>query len=112
LLKLSQNGQWGKHTIKGATQVNGHSLKMFFCMFEISQRKYNNLDCHKKFLEYFSLIENFTCSKFQTNQKCFCIFKIQTSRMEKIKIKNQTSFFFTKCAPFLQKIGDDFNIDD
>jgi hypothetical protein len=23
-----------------------------------------------------------------------------------------TSFFFTKCAPFLLKIGEDFNIDD
>ncbi len=92
--------------------MNGHSFKIFFCMFEISQRKYNNLDFHKKKLEYFSLIEKMTCSKFQTNQKCFCIFKIQTSRMEKIKIKNQMPFFLPNVHHSFKKIGNDFNIDD
>jgi hypothetical protein len=30
----------GKNIVKGATQVNEHSLKLHFCMFEISQMKY------------------------------------------------------------------------
>jgi hypothetical protein len=38
----------GKNTIKGAIQVNGHSLKLHFCIFEKSQRKHNDLDFHKK----------------------------------------------------------------
>jgi hypothetical protein len=43
----------GKITMKGATQVNGHSLKLHFCMFERSQGKYNSLDCHKNFWNIF-----------------------------------------------------------
>ncbi len=39
----------GKNTVKGAPQVSGHFFKLHFCMFERSQRKHNNLDCHKKF---------------------------------------------------------------
>jgi len=64
----------GKIIVKGATQVNGHFFKLHFCMFERSQNKHNNLDC-QIFLKYFPLIANFTCSKFNTNQKCFCMFK-------------------------------------
>jgi hypothetical protein len=41
--------KWGKIIIKGATQVDGHSLKIHFCTFERSQGKYNSLDCHKVF---------------------------------------------------------------
>jgi hypothetical protein len=63
----------GKITIKGTTQVTGHFLNLQFCMFEKSQKKHNNLDCNVG--EYFPLIENFTCSKFDTNQKYFCMFK-------------------------------------
>jgi hypothetical protein len=43
----------GKNIVKGATQMNGHSLKLYFCMFEKSQMKYNNLDCHKVFYNIF-----------------------------------------------------------
>jgi hypothetical protein len=64
----------GKNIVKGVTQVNGHSLKLHFCIFERSQVKHNSLNCHN-FLEYFPLIEKFTCSKFDTNKKCFCMFK-------------------------------------
>ncbi len=39
--------------------MSEHSLKQHFCMFEKSQVKYNNLDCHKKKLEYFPLIAKF-----------------------------------------------------
>jgi hypothetical protein len=38
-----------KNIVKGTTQVSGHSLNLYFCMFEKSQLKHNNLDCHKKF---------------------------------------------------------------
>jgi len=43
----------GVITVKGTTQVNGHSLKLHFCMFEKSQGKYNSLDCHKFFWNIF-----------------------------------------------------------
>jgi len=46
----------GKITFKGTTQVSGHSLKMHFCIFKISQKNHNSLNCHN-FLEYFPLIE-------------------------------------------------------
>jgi hypothetical protein len=39
----------GKNIIKGATQMNGHSLKLHYYMFERSQVKDNNLDCHNVF---------------------------------------------------------------
>jgi hypothetical protein len=43
----------GKITIKGATQVSGHSLKLHFFMFKRSQGKHNDLDCHKVFWNIF-----------------------------------------------------------
>jgi hypothetical protein len=43
----------GKIIIKGATQVNGHSLKLHFFMFEKSQGKHNSLDCHNFFWNIF-----------------------------------------------------------
>jgi hypothetical protein len=43
----------GKITIKEATQVNGHSLKLHFCMFEKSQGKHNSLDYHNGFWNIF-----------------------------------------------------------
>jgi hypothetical protein len=43
----------GKITVKGTTQVCGHSLKLQFCMFERSQGKHNGLDCHKCFWNIF-----------------------------------------------------------
>jgi hypothetical protein len=39
----------GKIIVKGTTQVSGHSLKLHFCMFKISQRKHNSLNCHNFF---------------------------------------------------------------
>jgi hypothetical protein len=44
------NDLWllGKNIVKGATKMNGHSLKQHFCMFQIAQVKHNNLDCYKK----------------------------------------------------------------
>jgi hypothetical protein len=43
----------GKNTIKGATQVNGHSLKLHFCTFEKLQVKHNSLDCHNVYWNVF-----------------------------------------------------------
>jgi len=98
----------GKITIKGAIQVSGHSLKLHFYMFERSQAKNNNLDCHN-FLEYILLIANFTCSKLDTNQKCFCMFKAFKPRKWIVPIFFKRPFFSTKCAPFFLKVGKDFN---
>jgi hypothetical protein len=39
--------------VKGATQVNGHSLKLYFYMFERLQGNHNSLDCHKCFWNIF-----------------------------------------------------------
>jgi hypothetical protein len=37
------------NTVIGTTQMSGHSLTLHFCMFEKSQVKHNNLDCHNVF---------------------------------------------------------------
>jgi hypothetical protein len=90
--------------------VNGHSFKLQFYMFERSQGKHNNSNCHD-FKEYFPLIANFTCSKLDTNQKRFCMLKT-------LKPREWTIFFFsnvllsTKCAPLFFLIGENFNIDE
>jgi hypothetical protein len=60
--------QRDKNIVKRATQVHRHSLKLHFCMFEISKGKHNSLNCHI-FLEYFQLIAKFICSKLDTNKK-------------------------------------------
>jgi hypothetical protein len=39
--------------VKGATQVNGYSLNLHFCVFEKSQGKHNSLDYHFFFGEIF-----------------------------------------------------------
>jgi hypothetical protein len=44
----------GKNTVKGATQVSGHSLKLRFYVFERSQAKHNNLDYHNVFGIFFN----------------------------------------------------------
>jgi hypothetical protein len=44
----------GKITVKGTTQMSGHSLKLHICMFERSQGKHHSLDCHN-FLGIFSI---------------------------------------------------------
>jgi hypothetical protein len=44
---------WGQNIVKGAIEVNGHSLKLHFYMFEISQVKHNSLDYHNFFGIFF-----------------------------------------------------------
>jgi hypothetical protein len=48
----------GKIIIKGTAQVSGHSLKLHFCMFEISQGKRNSLDCHNVFWNIFHQMQS------------------------------------------------------
>jgi hypothetical protein len=43
----------GKNIVKGSTQVNGHSLKLQFYIFERSQVKHNSLDYHNYFWNTF-----------------------------------------------------------
>ncbi len=88
--------------------MNGHSLKLHFCMFERSKVKHNNLDSFF-FWKYFSLIAKFTCFKLNRNQNVY-MFKAFKLEEWTIFVFFQT-FFFTKCAPFLLKIEEDFNID-
>jgi hypothetical protein len=73
------------------------------------QMKHNSLDYHNLF-GIFPLLAKFTCSKLDINQKIFFIFK--TFRpWEWIVSVFFKHFFSTKCAPFLLKIEEDFNID-
>ncbi len=95
-----QSTHLGKIIVIGVTQVSGHSLKLHFCMFERSQGKHNSLDCHK-FLEYFPLIVKFTCSKLDSNQKCFCMFKA-------LKLWEWTILVFFKCLFFLSNVHHSF----
>jgi hypothetical protein len=90
----------GKNIIKGATQVRGHFLKLYFYMFERSQVKHNNLDFHKIFWNI-SLITKFTCSKFDTNQKCFFMFKA-------LKPWEWIVLVFFKCPFFLPNMHHSF----
>jgi len=63
------------------------------------------------FLECFLLIANFTSSKFDTNQKCFCMFKALKPQEWIVLVFFSNMFFSTKYAPFLLKIGEEYNID-
>ncbi len=83
--------------------MSGLSLKLHFCMFEKWQVRHNSLDCHN-FLKHFPLIAKFTCSKFDTNEKCFCTFKALKPQEWTILVFFQMSFFYTKCAPFLWEL--------
>jgi hypothetical protein len=64
----------GENIVKRAIKVSVHFLKLHFCMFEKSQVSII-IWIFIILLEYFSLITKLTCSKLETNQKCFCMFK-------------------------------------
>jgi hypothetical protein len=85
--------------------MSGHCFKLHFCMLEKSQGNHHNLDCHN-FFRTFPLITNFTNSKFDTNKKCFCMFK--TLKPQKWIDPFFSNIFFL----FVLKIEMDFNIDD
>jgi hypothetical protein len=80
-------------------------------MFERSQVKDNNLYCHDVF-GIFSMNCKVYMFKVWHKSKMFLqVQSTQTSRMN-IFCFFQMFFFSTKCAPFLLKIKEDFNIDD
>ncbi len=82
----------GKNTFKGVTQVNEHFLKLHFCMFERSQVKHNNLDCHK-FFALFSINYKFYMLKIWHKFKFFLhVENIQILRVDSLCIF-QMSFF-------------------
>jgi hypothetical protein len=97
-----------KIKVKGATQVSGHFLNYIFVCLK-DHRGSIIVYIIIIFLEYFTLITKFTCSKLNTNQKKNCMFKT-------FKPWKWIVFIFlkrlTKCAPFHLKIEKDFNIDD
>jgi len=75
--------------------VSGHSLKLHFCMFERSQRKFNSLDCHKFFI-IFSINCKVYMFKVWHKSKMFShVQNIQISRVDNPYFF-QMSFFFTK----------------
>jgi hypothetical protein len=91
----------GKITIKETTQICGHSLKLHFCMFGKSQGKFIIIWIVIILLKYFPLITKFTCSKFDTNQKCFCRFKT-------FKLQEWTILIFFKHHFFLPNVHHSF----
>jgi len=89
----------GKNVVKGATQV-GHSFKLHFCMFEISQGKHNSLNCHNELLECFQLIVKFTCQNL-TQIKFF----LHVQNIQTLKVDN---FFFPQTSFFLPNVYHSF----
>jgi hypothetical protein len=83
----------------------------FLYVWKITREVHNNLDCHNSF-EILSTNYKVYMLKVWHKSKMFLqVQNIQTSRVDNPYFF-QTSFFFTKCAPFLLKIGKDFIIDD
>ncbi len=80
--------------------MNRHSFKLYFCMFEKSQRKHNSLDCHNNFWNIFHCLH--TCSKLGGKKKLH-VQNTQILRMDNPYFF-RTSFFSIKCTPFLLKI--------
>ncbi len=109
--RISPNFPKGKNTIIGATQVNGHFFNYIFVC----------LKNHKGriivwiiliFWGIFSINCKFYMFKTWHISKMF----LHVQNTQTLKLDNpyfiETSFFPTKCAPFLLKIGDDFNSDN
>ncbi len=72
----------GKNIVKGTTQISGHSLKLHFYMFERSQSKHNNLNCHDFFWNIFHQCKIYMY-KIWYNSKMFVhVESIQTSKMD------------------------------
>jgi hypothetical protein len=101
----------GKFIVKGTTQVNGKSLKLYFCIFESSQGKHNSLNFYKSFGMFFISFVKYTCSKLDIIKNVFAYSKHSN-------FKNEQSFFFSNILLFYQMCTihfenkEDFNLDD
>ncbi len=91
--------------------MSGHFLKLHFCMFEKSQGNHDSLDCHNFFGNIFHKSQSLHVQSLTQIKFFLHVRSIQTSKMNNLYFF-QMSFSFTKCAPFLLKIGKDFNIND
>jgi len=85
--------------------VNGHSLKLHFCIFERSQVKHKSLDCYKFLKNNFHQLQSLHVQSLTQIKNVFTCSKHSS-------FKSGQSFFFSiKRAPFLLKIQDAFKID-
>ncbi len=99
----------GQNTIKGTTHVNEHSLKLHFCIFETQVEIMVCIIINV--FGIFSINCKVYMFKVWHKQKMFLhVQSTQTLKMD-YPYFFQTSFFSTKCAPFLLKVREDFNID-
>ncbi len=87
-----------KNIVKGITQVKGHSLRLLFCMFEISQVKYNSLDCHNVFGIFF-----LNCKVYMKDQSLTQI-KNVFECSKHWNFESGLSFFFLKHHFFLPNV--------
>jgi len=86
-------------------------LKLHFYMFERSQGKHNSLNV----IIFFRICSlNYKVYMLKVWHKSKMFLHVQSTQT--LKVNNfcffQTSFFPTKCAPYLLKLGKNFNIDD
>ncbi len=96
-----KNTQKGKNIVKGATQVNGHSIKLHFWMFKRSQMKHNILDYQKKFGIFFINCKDYMLKAWYKSKMFLHVQSIQTSRIDNL-------YFFFKCLLFLPNVHHSF----
>jgi hypothetical protein len=91
----------GKITVKGATWVSGHSLNCIFACLKYHKRNII-IWIVIIFWEYFPLIENFTCSKLDTNK----LKKLHVQSTQTLKMNNPC--FLKKMFFFLPNVHHSF----
>jgi len=93
----------GKNVVKGATQVNGHLWKLHFWMFEKSQVKHNNLNCHN-FFEIFSInCKDYMLKTWRKSKMFLHVQSIQTLRMDNFCFFFKWTFFLPNVHHFFWK---------
>jgi hypothetical protein len=80
-------------------------------MFERSQVKHNSLDYHN-FFEIFFIYCKVHAQSLTQIKNVFACSKHSNLKNGQSLFFSNVLFFFTKNAPFLLKIEEDFNIDD
>jgi hypothetical protein len=80
--------------------MNGHSLKLHFCMFEKSQMKHNSLDCHNFFKIFFINFKVYVLKGWHKSKMFLHVQSTQTSKVG--------SPFFFKCFCFLPNVHNSF----